>query len=103
MLKTTRAARPQPDAGTSGEMNILLVDDHPENLQVLESVLGDLGQKLVLAQSGREALKQILSEDFAVILMDVHMPGMNGFETASLIRSRERSQFTPILFITAFS
>ena len=85
----------------AGEMSILLVDDHAENLLALESVLSDLGQNLVMAHSGREALKEVLKEDFAVILMDVQMPGMNGFETAALIRARERSQYTPILFLTA--
>ena len=84
-------------------MNILLVDDHPENLLALESVLSDLGQNLVKAHSGREALKEVLKEDFAVILMDVQMPEMNGFETATLIRARARSQYTPILFLTAFN
>jgi two-component sensor histidine kinase len=85
------------------EMNILLVDDHPENLLTLESVLSDLGQNLVKAKSGRAALKEVLECDFAVMLMDVQMPGMNGFETASLIHARQRSQYTPILFLTAFN
>jgi two-component sensor histidine kinase/AmiR/NasT family two-component response regulator len=79
------------------------VDDHAENLLALESVLSDLGQNLVRAQSGREALKRVLVQDFAVILMDVQMPEMNGFETAMLIRERERSQHTPILFLTAYN
>jgi two-component sensor histidine kinase len=87
----------------AGKMNILLVDDHPENLLALESVLSDLGQNLVKAKSGREALKEVLHEDFAVILMDVQMPEMNGYETAMLIRARERSQHTPILFLTAYN
>lgn len=93
----------QSKVGAADGVNILLVDDHLENLLALESVLDDLGQNLVKAQSGREALKKVLNEDFAVILMDVQMPGMNGFETATLIRERERSQHTPILFITAFN
>lgn len=92
----------RPHEKTS-KMNILLVDDHPENLLALESVLDDLGQNLVKVQSGREALKEVLKEDFACILMDVQMPGMNGYETATLIRERERSQHTPILFLTAFN
>ncbi|HZO90554.1 MAG TPA: response regulator [Chthonomonadaceae bacterium] len=85
------------------KMNILLVDDRPENLVALESVLADLGQNLVKAHSGREALKHVLKEEFAVILLDVQMPEMNGFETATLIRSRERSQNTPIVFLTAIN
>src|SRR5690349_12157558 len=93
----------QPNAGNPDGVNILLVDDHPENLLALETVLSDLGQNLVKVQSGREALKKVLNEDYAVILMDVQMPEMNGFETAMLIRERQRSQHTPILFLTAFN
>ncbi len=81
--------------------HILLVDDHPENLLALEAILHDLGQHLVKARSGREALKRLLDDDFAVILLDVQMPGMDGFETAALIRTRERSRHTPIIFLTA--
>lgn len=88
-------------ADSNDNLKILLVDDHPENLLALESVLSDLGPTLVKARSGREALKEVLKEDFAVILMDVQMPEMNGFETATMIRSRGRSQHTPILFLTA--
>jgi signal transduction histidine kinase len=82
-------------------VNILLVDDQPANLIALEAMLSGLGQNLVQAQSGREALKQLLELDFAVILLDVKMPDMDGFETATLIRQRERSRHTPILFLTA--
>lgn len=82
-------------------VNILLVDDRPENLLALQSILGDLGHALVMAHSGTEALKCLLQQDFAVILLDVQMPGMDGFETAELIRSRDRSQHTPIIFLTA--
>ncbi|MEO5930871.1 MAG: response regulator [Candidatus Kapaibacterium sp.] len=82
-------------------VNILLVDDHPENLMALEAILGDLGQNLVKANSGIEALRSLLTDDFAVILLDVQMPGMDGFETASLIRERDKLQHTPIIFLTA--
>src|ERR687885_1970871 len=85
------------------QVNVLLVDDHPENLMALEGILGRLGQRLVRAHSGEEALRCLLNQDFAVILLDVQMPGMDGFETATLIRSRDRSRSTPIIFITAFS
>ncbi|HEY0736048.1 MAG TPA: ATP-binding protein [Herpetosiphonaceae bacterium] len=82
-------------------VNILLVDDRTENLLALESILGDLGHNLVMAHSGVEALKFLLQQEFAVILLDVQMPGLDGFETAELIRGRERSQHTPIIFLTA--
>jgi hypothetical protein len=84
------------------KVNVLLVDDHPENLLALEAILGGLGQHLVKAHSGQEALRCLLDQDFAVILLDVQMPGMDGFETATLIRNRPRSRDTPIIFLTAF-
>lgn len=82
-------------------INVLLVDDYPENLTVLQSVLEDMNLNLVTASSGREALRRVLSEDFALILLDVRMPGLDGVETAHLIRGRERSRHTPIIFLTA--
>jgi hypothetical protein len=82
-------------------VNILLVDDEPANLLALEAVLESLGQNLVQARSGEEALRHIIKTDFAVILLDVLMPGMNGFETASLIRQRDSNRHTPIIFLTA--
>ena len=87
----------------SPKVNVLLVDDQPSNLLALESVLESLGQNLIRAASGEEALRYLLTNDAAVILLDVHMPGMDGFETATLIRSRERSKTTPIIFLTAYS
>jgi len=83
--------------------NILLIDDRPENLMVYQSILEELGQNLVVAHSGEEALKLVLKHDFAVILLDVNMPTMDGFETASLIRRRKKSSATPIIFLTAFT
>ncbi|NUQ21209.1 MAG: response regulator, partial [Gemmatimonadaceae bacterium] len=80
-----------------------LVDDRPENLLALEAILEPLGQNLVRATSGEEALKRLLTGDFAVILLDVQMPGMNGFDTARLIKARERSRHIPIIFLTAIS
>ncbi len=82
-------------------LRILLVDDRPENLLALEGLLADLGHTLVRAASGAEALKRLLQEEFAVILMDVQMPDLDGYQTAQLIRSREASRCTPIIFITA--
>src|SRR3954470_12614281 len=87
---------------SDGKVNILLVDDRPEKLLSLEAVLEDLGQNIVRAYSGREALRHVLTTDFAVILLDVNMPGMDGFETAGLIRQRKSSEHIPIIFITAF-
>jgi len=83
--------------------SVLLVDDRPENLLALEAVLRPLGVRLRTAQSGQQALKALLDEDFAVLLLDVQMPGMDGFETARFIRGRERNRTTPIIFLTAVS
>lgn len=82
---------------------ILLVDDRPENLIALEAVLEPLGHTLLCAGSGEEALKQLLVQDVALILLDVRMPGMDGFETASRIKERERNRDVPIVFLTAYS
>lgn len=83
------------------QVKILLVDDQPENLLSAGAVLESLGQEVIMAESGREALRHLLDHDFAVILLDVMMPEMDGFETAALIRQRERSRLTPIIFLTA--
>jgi PAS domain S-box-containing protein len=85
------------------QVEILMVDDRPENLLALEAILEPLGQRLVRAHSGEEALRKLLTHDVAVILLDVQMPGMNGFDTAQLIKSRERTRFIPIIFLTAIS
>lgn len=84
-----------------GAPSILLVDDRPENLLALEAVLEPLAVECVRAGSGAEALRKLLREDFAAILLDVQMPDMDGFETASIIKRRRRSRDTPIIFITA--
>ncbi|WP_134703583.1 PAS domain S-box protein [Ammoniphilus sp. YIM 78166] len=84
-------------------VNILMVDDRPENLVALEAVLSSPPYRLIKASSGEEALKWVLKLEFAVILLDVQMPGIDGFETARLIRAREKSKDVPILFITALS
>lgn len=85
----------------SHPINILMVDDRPENLLALEAVLSCPNYRLISADSGQSALKWVLKEDFAVILLDVQMPELSGLETAKLIRTREKSQHTPIIFITA--
>jgi CheY-like chemotaxis protein len=87
----------------SKRAKVLIVDDLPEKLLVYRTMLDELDQELVLARSGLEALKLVLRHDFAVILLDVNMPGVDGFETASLIRRRKRSAHTPIIFITAYT
>ncbi len=82
--------------------SILVVDDSPEQLLAIEAVLETLGARIVRAGSGRAALRALLAEEFAVILLDVNMPGMDGFETASLIRQRKSFARTPIIFLTSF-
>jgi len=82
---------------------VLVVDDHPENLLALEAVLAPVGARITRAGSGEEALRAVLAENFAAILLDVQMPGMDGFETAAMIRGRQRSAHTPIIFLTALS
>src|SRR6476646_9871737 len=85
------------------KVSILLVDDHVENLVALEALLDDLNQNLVRAESGLQALRLLLQEEFALIILDVDMPIMSGFETAALIRQREKSRHTPIIFLTAIN
>lgn len=93
---TSESRRPPP-------ANVLLVDDRPENLMALSAILEPLQQRLVTVKSGFEALRELLLMDFAAILMDVQMPGMDGFETVNVIKSRPRSRHIPIIFITAES
>jgi len=88
---------------TDDPVKILLVDDRPENLLALEAILEPLGQILVRADSGPRALRCVLEDEFATILLDVQMPGMNGFEVAEIIKSRERSRTIPIIFLSAIS
>ncbi len=97
----TRQEAASTPTDTIDPVKILLVDDQPENLLSAGAVLESLGQDLILAESGREALRHLLDNDFAVIVLDVMMPEMDGFETAALIRQRERSRLTPIIFLTA--
>jgi len=90
-----------PVAGTVAP--ILLVDDNSANLLTFETILAELGEPIVRASSGSDALRQVLAGDFAVIVLDVNLPDMTGFETAALIRQRKRSQHTPIIFVSAIS
>jgi signal transduction histidine kinase len=103
---------PEPEADAEPEdeqlritygRDILVVDDNQTNLIAIEAALSPLGRKMVLAHSGVEALGRLLEQDFALIILDVAMPGMDGFETAKLVRTRERNRATPIIFITGLS
>lgn len=85
----------------SDPTRILIVDDRPENLLALEAILGGLGHEVLRAGSGEEALKHLMVHDVALIMLDVQMPGMDGYETAAHIKSRERSRHVPIIFLTA--
>ncbi len=87
----------QPDASHA---SVLIVDDDPKSLLAMEGLLEDLGSQVVLANSGEDALRHVLERDFAVILLDARMPGLDGFATAKLIRKRDRSRHTPIIFLT---
>ena len=100
--------RPREEASSSGVTGIsreaarvLLVDDRPENLLALDAILSSEGHRLVRAQSGEEALKALLDDDFAVVLLDMRMPGLDGLQTARAIKARARSRHTPIIFLTA--
>jgi PAS domain S-box-containing protein len=99
----TAPALVRNDTAGVARVNVLLVDDRPENLLALEAILEPLDLTLVRALSGADALKSVLQQDFAAILLDVQMPGMNGFETAQIIKSRERSRAIPIIFLTAIN
>src|SRR5580700_8762686 len=85
------------------EAKILVVDDRKDKLLAFQAILQELEQDIFTAGSGDEALKLVLEHDFAVILLDVNMPGLDGLETAALIRQRKKSAHTPIIFITAYS
>jgi signal transduction histidine kinase len=98
---TSGKASESPSMEPSAKANILMVDDEPRNLYALRELLSSLNQNLILANSGEEALRCALKNDFAAILLDVRMPGMDGFETARMLRERERSRLTPIVFLTA--
>jgi PAS domain S-box-containing protein len=98
----------KPETGTTSAQDrssakILIVDDRPENLLALEAILEPLGHPVVRAESGRQALRELLAGDFAVILLDVHMPELDGYETAGLIKQRDRTRRIPIIFLTAMS
>src|SRR2546422_7976551 len=90
-----------PVVGRVGRVNILVVDDRPAKLIAIEALLADLGENVVCVGSGADALRQLLARELAIILLDVNMPDMDGFEAAALIRQRPRLQHIPIIFMTA--
>ncbi|HEX4023649.1 MAG TPA: response regulator [Steroidobacteraceae bacterium] len=98
--KVNAGAGDELSAGASDKVNILLVDDQPARLLSYESILSDLGQNLVTARSGDDALQRLMADEFAVVLLDVNMPGMDGFEVAGMIHEHPRFEKTPIIFIT---
>jgi PAS domain S-box-containing protein len=100
---TRRQTQQNLQAPNTGEnaINVLVVDDNPTNILAVEAALKSLELNLVKAQSGEEALKRMLERDYALILLDVQMPGLDGFETAALIRQRDRTRHVPIVFLTA--
>jgi signal transduction histidine kinase len=100
--KRTTVRRSSPAQGTH-IANVLVVDDRPDKLTVVSALLEPLGQNVVVAQSGEQALWEMLEREFAVVLLDVNMPGMDGLETAALIRERRKTALTPIIFITAYA
>ncbi len=104
-MKTSGASNRLPLLTDSDQekVNILIVDDRPDKIMALESILAELGQNVISARSGKEALRLLLKEEFAVILLDVSMPVMDGFETASLIRQRKVTEHTPIIFVSAIN
>jgi CheY-like chemotaxis protein/nitrogen-specific signal transduction histidine kinase len=93
----------EPATGHRDHVHIMVVDDNADNRLTLQSILAEPGRHVVTAASGRDALRRLLGEEFAVILLDVNMPIMDGFETAALVRQRKSSERTPIIFITAFA
>jgi signal transduction histidine kinase len=103
MSTTLLEKKSSPPPVLEARANILLVDDRPDKLLAMETIISDLGQNIVKASSGREALRCLLEEDFAVILLDVNMPGLDGFETAHLIRQRKSSEHVPIIFVSGIS
>ena len=100
-LEGARPPAPVLSPPEEDRVSILLVDDQPANLGALEATLESTGCRFVLAKSADEALLALLNEDFAAIVLDIRMPGMSGFELASMIKRRQRNRQVPILFLTA--
>src|SRR5262249_1593507 len=98
----------RPAAGASATaipvapINILIVDDEPKNLTVLETILQDPGYRLIRAESGEQALLALVDEEFALLILDIRLPGMTGFELAQMIKQRKKTADVPIIFLTAY-
>jgi signal transduction histidine kinase len=102
-MTTVQRSQETTNGTADATVSILLVDDDPTKRFALKTILAPLGEEVVEASSGADALRQLLRKEFAVVLLDVRMPGMDGFETAQLIRQRPRSELTPIIFVTALN
>src|SRR5476649_2776662 len=103
MIKGTAASNTVPASATAGEhINILIVDDEPKNLTVLETILDDPDYRLVRAESADQALLALVVEEFALLILDIRMPGMTGFELAQMIKERKKTAQVPIIFLTAY-
>ncbi len=100
-FRGTRYEKNYPPPRVEAMISILLVDDHPENLLALEATLSGMGANLVKAGSGPEALRALLEQEFALVLTDITMPGMTGFDLAELIHGREQTRLVPIMYLTA--
>ena len=92
----------EPPVENSDRPSVLIVDDVADKRLVIQTILEGLDLQIVVARSGEEALKAVLKQDFAVILLDINLPGMDGLETAAFIRGRKKSAHTPIIFVTAY-
>src|SRR3954470_7676860 len=103
LVKASVTTEPEASLDAFGAVRarILIVDDDERNAFAASEALEVLGHELVVARSGEEALRKLLTDEFAVILMDLHMPGMDGYETARLVRAHPRTRDTPIVFVTA--
>jgi CheY-like chemotaxis protein len=98
-----RQARLAPVLHRQARINILIVDDEPKNLTVLEAILDGRGYRLVRAESAEQALLALLADEFALLILDVRMPGLTGLELAQMIRARKKTANVPIIFLTAHS
>src|SRR3954454_16705496 len=102
MAGTAQASAPAPSSMAEEPINILIVDDEPKNLVALETVLDDPSYRLVRAGSADEALLALVAEEFALLVLDIQMPGMNGFEFAQMVKLRKKTASIPIIFLTAY-